>query len=305
MKLKTLSFGALLCVVLLLCSCGNETPTTPEVSGTEITQKTTQSPDGKLYVPFYNKIAREIHTDGWVFSFIRYGMKNGDDSGVCKYAFNGINLRYRYAEKLGKTSSAAALQQGFMLFGTGSEAEKRDMALIESILSYDKSDADLLALNPDDYSFETLNREMFFGLMKTALLGEPQKEGDSQLYWDKPAEAILTEPAYIDGYKFQICFLGSTGLVDELYIDVLYKTGNGKLDYSQLSDLVDSGAATDEQIEAFHLIKDITDKIKENESFITDADTYRNRKIGEIDFSRMYTFLENIHNNKFNNYVGD
>ena len=255
-------------------------------------------------MPFYRKVARCTLDNGWVFTFVRDGMKDGDDSEIIKYSFKGINMKYKYAEKYGGVSSEIDLFVGCLLFGYGSEAEQRDCDLIASILSNDKTDEELLALDPNDYTFETIDKEMFFRLMREALTGEPQKEGTDLNYWDKPEYAFLAETEYLDGYKFQVSFLNETGLIDELFIDVLYKTGEDPMEYVQLSDLVASGEATAEQIEAFELIHTIIHDVKENVSYIFNAESYQNKIIDGISFSRLYEFLKDIHDNQYLKYTG-
>lgn len=255
-------------------------------------------------IMFYRKVARRRLDNGWVYTFTREGMKDGDDSGVYKYVFYGINVKYKYAEKYGGISSEDNLKTGWLLFGECSEAEKRDAELISSILSNEKTDEELLALNPDDYTFESLDKNMFFELMREALTAEPQAEGADQNYWDKPYFAFLQEKEFTDGYKFQISCLNETGLIDGLYIDVLYKTGAGDADYVQLSDLVASDEATAEQIEVFELIGAISDGIKGNTSYIYNCGSYRDKTIDGIDFSRLYKFLDDMHNNRFEEYNG-
>lgn len=284
----------ILCCLSLLVSCNWSG------EGSVTTDDTTE----KVYVPFYRKVARCALDNGWVYTFVRDGMKDGNDSQIFKYSFKGINIKYKYAEKYGGISSEADLITGCLLFGNGSDAEKRDAQLIASILSNDKTDEELLALDPDDYTFEVIDKEIFFSLMREALTGEPQKEGTDQNYWNKPEYAFLTEKMYQNGYKFQICFLNETGLIDELFIDVLYKTGEGQMEYDQLSDLVASGRAAAEQIEAFELIQSIVRNIKENVSYIDNADSYRDKTVGGIEFSRLYNFLEDIHNNRIEDYLG-
>lgn len=255
-------------------------------------------------IMFYRKVARRRLDNGWVYTFTREGMKDGDDSGVYKYVFYGINVKYKYAEKYGGISSETNLDTGCLLFSECSEAEKRDAELISAILSNDKTDEELLALNPDDYTFEVIDKDMFFELMREALTGEAQAEGRDQNYWDKPYFVFLQEKEYVDGYKFQICALNETGLVDELFIDVLYKTGAGEMEYVQLSDLIASGKATAEQTEVFELISTIVSDIKEQTSYVYNSGSYRDMTVDGIDFSRLYDFLEDMHNNRFEDYSG-
>lgn len=288
---------------LLLTGCSGEN---------QIPEESTS--DGTMKVAFYRKVAREVQQDGWVYTFVNHGLKdpNADDSDLLRYQFFGINIRYRYDEdyyqlqthesKDGKTTTTWKVITPLLIWGQGPAAQARDRVLIDEILDRSRTTQELLALDPKDYTFETLDSEMFFRLIREALTGEPQKEGQDPSYWELPSYALLSEPQYLDGYEFQVGFLKATGCVDELYIDVLFETGKGYNDYVQLSDLVENGTATEQQLQAFELIGQITEGIKENEIFIYDADAYRHKKIGQIDFSRLYTLLNNIHNNKIGDY---
>lgn len=270
----------------------------------------------EVNVPFYRKVAREVHDDGWVFTFVYNGLKdpNADDSDTLRYQFFGINIRYRYDDKYiqlethtsenGDSVSYHVISP-ILVWGTGSEEQSRDMQLVKEILDNSRSAEEILLLSKDDFTFEELDGEMFFRLVKQALTGDAQKEGSSQSYWDKPSYAFLEEPLFTDGYKFQVAFLQETGCIDELYIDILYKTGDGYRDYVQLSDLVESGTATAEQTEVFNLLCSITADIKDNEVFTCNNISYSSKKIGEIELSRLSAFLKNIHNNEFTTYTKD
>lgn len=291
-RITTLALIAFLISITLLSSC-----------------KTTETPSDSnevFEVKFFRKVARETLDNGWVYTFVYEDLKDesADNSTGIKYSFYGINIRYRYADKFEGDPNASDMSdsQNCLLLGYGSDAEARDMELISSMIYKDKTVEELLSLDPNDYEFEVVDKDIFFELMRKALTSEPQKEGTDLTYWEKPVYAFMAEPAYLSGYKFQICFLHETGCVDELYIDVLYQTGNGAKDYVQLSDLVDNGTATEEQKQAFDLICSIVNDIKENENYIVNSENYENKKIGDIDFNRLYTFLENIHNNNFESY---
>ena len=269
-----------------------------------------------MNVAFFRKIARETQEDGWVYTFKYEDFKdeNADDSHLIKYAFFGINLRYRYDEdyiqKVVRNDSSKPIIEviypTLLIRGGASEKESEEIEYINSVLlDSKKSVEELLAMNPDDYEFETLDKNILFRLMRQALTGEPQKEGSDIQYWNLPSYAMLVEPDYSKGYKFQIAFLNGTGCVDELYIDVLYKTGDRYADYVQLSDLVANNSATEEQREAFERIQAIEKDIKEQENFTAYASEYKKGKIGEIDFKRLYKFLKDIHQNDFLRYIQD
>ena len=266
---------------------------------------------GGFKVWIYEKIARRVTEDGWVFTFEQYGSKTGDDSNLCRYSFSGVNLRYRYDDAYIQTVShstdSGVIRRERQIpatlnWGCGPSAQQRDRELIETILTNDREPEALLALDPADYRFESIDKELFFGLMREALTGDRHKEGTNRAYWEIQESAFLTEPLALDGYKLQIAYLAPLGCVDEIYIDVLYPTGEGYKDYVQLSDLVEQGEASPEQREAFALLAQIGEKIKREDSFIAGAEEYRNRKLGGVDFSRLARFLQKLHENDIDAY---
>lgn len=298
--MKKISLFMIFVIVILSCSCSNA-KTEGEVSD----------------VAFFRKVAREEHNDGWVYTFIYEDLKdeNADDSNLLKYSFSGINVRYAYDEdyiqkrviypedeERGEIITQI-IYPSCLILGEGSDAEKSDMELIAELISREKSVEELLAIDPDDYEFKAVDKDMFFRLMHKALTGEPQKEGRKTAYWEKPAYAVMCEPAFLSGYKFQVSCLHSTGFVDVIYIDVLYEDSSSDCGYVQLSDIIDNNAASAEQNEVFQKIKQISEDIKGTDNYLINSESYKSLTVGEIDFSRLYTFLDNIHNNALNDYI--
>ena len=261
--------------------------------------------------PVYKNVARQICDDGWVYTFVyEYEKENVEKiDGLVKFYFYGINVRYRYAddyyetEKDGIPGTAAPYRTGMLIWGRSKETAS-DSAKIDALL--EKSDKEsLLALDPKSIEFTSLDKDMFFRLMREALNGKPQAESGDQTYWDYPFTGPLTEKEYKDGYKFQVCILLETGLIDVCYIDVLYKTGSGQSDYVQLSDLVTKGTATDEQVKCFRKLQQIAKLIEEKETLMAGADQSENAKYGDIDMQRLSDLLSNLHNGKFEQYLSE
>lgn len=254
---------------------------------------------------FNKKVAREVCADGWVYTFDYLYMKDGfENEGVIPFTFSGINLRYRYSNNISSEQEADNHIPVIQILGNdGSSEIEHDMKLISEMLDYENGNVtkeDLLIINPDDIDFKEVDKERFFNLMNDALTGEEHKIGK---YIDIPSYALLTEPEYIDGYKFQIGFIADMGCVDVMFIDVLYEQGEGYSDYIQLSDIIDGGNATNEQIQVFELLQSISDGIVEENNLKYDYDIYKNKAVSEIDFSRLYTFLDDIESNDYVKYI--
>lgn len=251
-----------------------------------------------------------ISDDGWVyvFSYISYSDGSTTDS---PYTFYGVNLRYRYNDaymegpvydKNGKPVSDPQPQSMQILGHSSSGAIRNDLVKVSEMLGYNTGNItkeDLLAIDRESVTFEELDKDLFFRLMDECLESEPNPTGN---YVDIPSYALLTEPEYIDGYKFQIGFIGGMGTVDIMYIDVLYKTGDEYNAYKQLSDMVDDKTATDEQVSAFKLISDISNGIVKDNNLLYGYDENSKTRIADIDLSRLYSFLKDIENNNYNKY---
>ena len=270
------------------------------------------------FLQFYRRNAYQFTEDGWFYSFEHQGQKDpsrdfGTD-GYILYTYRTVNLRYlfpdsairvrEYEAKSIKRIQTVARPQWH--WAESSEAKARDMEhLYEDVLKHDgtyRTVDEMLGLDPDDFSFEELDKDLFFRLMREALTRDPLPENYTREYLDKFSTAFYWEPEHTDGYWFQVCYAMCMGYVDAVYIDVLYETGPGYKDYVQLSDLVDAGTATGEQAEAFALMKRVRDAVVDKDCFIELAEEYRDKTIGGIDFSRLYRFLKDIHENHYEKY---
>ncbi len=252
----------MLCQVISLCACSD---------------KDKEHVEWK----FSKKMARVVQEDGWVYTFDYLYSKDGLDSDtLIPFQFYGINLRCRYNDAYtetinttenGKnvTKTVPAVIQ--MLGGANSQGIKNDMKKVAEILDYQNQDVtpeELLAINPEDVTFEELDKDLFYGLIHEALNSEPHPEGDNIL----PAYALMTEPEYLN-------------------------------DYIQLSDMVDDGTASTEQKQAFDLIKSISAGIVENNNLMYEHSNNKDTNIADIDFSRLYNFLNDIQNDNYNKYL--
>ncbi len=294
-------------LILTLSACR-----TPEGPSSVETQPSLTENETTANHSFFRKYASFMDDKtGWYYSFTYEQDKDNPSNRV--YLFIGLNLRYRYDDDFWSISwnrqispdgvtfwEKVSSKPGALRFGNGGDAQRRDRAIINTLLDVSRTPEDILALDPGNYQFETIDKNLFFGLIHEALEGDPLPDIGSKDYWMKPTSGTWTEPGYMDGYKFQLAYYMKNAQIDEVYIDVLYKTGDTYNDYVQLSDLVEEGKATAEQEEAFSLIQSIRKGIKEESVFIAASETYMNRTIANIDFSRLYNFLLSVHTNQIN-----
>ena len=249
------------------------------------------------------KIAREMTEDGWVYTFDYLFMKDdnpttGAQDDAIPFTFYVINLRYRYDRT--DPSESDPIQ---VLGRVGSDAVKRDLDQIWDLLGTGGGSIptveELLALDPDTLTFEEFDKDRFFRLMRQALTGEPHAEGERFLL---PTYAMLSEPAFSDGYCFQIGFVSGMGLVDIIFIDVLYRDEDAIHGYVQLSDMVDDGTATDEQAALYAFLKQVEKNVVEHDDFLYESDSYQEETMAGVDMSRLYRFLYDISIYNYDNY---
>ncbi len=235
-----------------------------------------------------------------------YELSFGRQPGLNDFAtFIGLDLRHRYEEgrwaEVYQQESVGG-EDRYMInrvqatgrwFGQGSDEEKRDRKLVNEILKKALDPAISGDPDPADYSFEVLDKDLFFDLLKEALAAAPDewtgKRRDSTL-----STEILVEPEWQDGYRFQIISPVRQSGIDEVYIDVLYKTGDGFNDYVQLSDLAEEGKADALQQELFLLLQDVRAAIKEKNSFTAMEAVLKEKSIEGVDLSRLITFLQDL-----------
>lgn len=291
---KILSIVIMIISVMCLASCGNDS-------------------EDKIEWPFEQKVSYLVEEDGWVYSFsYTYDKGELNDDGLIPYNFMGVNLRYRYNEDYVTTvtfmedgeKKTKIVPQTIQILGEANNSDiKSDMEEIANILKYQGGEVttqELLDLTVDDLTFKELDENIFIELVQAALKGEVHKEGN---YDYLPKYALLTEPEYLNDYKFQVGFVSSVGCIDVIYIDVLYRTGNDYDSYKQLSDIIDSGTASDEQKKIYNMIEEITIGIVENNNILYALEEYEDEIIDNIDFSRLYSFLKEIEENNYYKYV--
>lgn len=240
--------------------------------------------------------------DGWVFSFVYEDFKAYLSSDAKPYyTFRIDNIRH-WNDSPVKAVSLSPYQTGISDsyqdagYTENTEGLERDLAVIESLLKAGTKPEDLLSLDPSAVEFEVLDKDQFFRLMRTALTATPrwptrQRSFDGPFY----GADFFREREFLDGYVFRFALLECWGFMDEVFIDVAYGSADN---FVLLSDLVEEGKATPDQQEAYALLRQISESLKGREFEPNyNAESYRNKVIGEIDFGRLYDMTNDLMNN--------
>lgn len=260
-----------------------------------------ENDETSMEITFSYSTVRHIEDDGWVYTCSYFFKKDGTvDDSVPPVTFSVINLRHRYGTPMNTQNPIQMLGDGV------SEETDRDMEKIAAFLGYGKPGMkalrieEIMAKDRDALELETVDKELFFELLDKAVNGEAVPVGR---YPEHPSYALLCEPAYLNGYCFQIGYMVEMGCIDVMMIDLLYADSNTETGYRQLSDMVDDGTATKEQKELYNTLKAISAGIVENNNYLYGKAEHGKTETAEVELKRLYSFLADLEENNYGQYV--
>ncbi len=266
---------------------------TDPVKTQEPQEKTMTFPsDGRVHYKTtrFEAIAREGDAagDGWIFSFLI-----NDFTDTTERTREGVDLTpwYRY--------SVDNVRHWDAVYGGDPEALERDLQLTRQLIK-GKLPEELLAMDPDTVTFEVLDKDQFFRLMRKALTApprEPEWQRSLDYYY---YDFYFRERYFEDGYTFRLACLDCWGFMDVVFFDIAIGTEE---DNVLLSDLVNAGIATPEQQEAYDLLREIAKRLEGEEwNFALSSELYQDTVIGPFDFGRLATMVNHLDSDYWNWY---
>ncbi len=298
--------AAMAAVSVIAAGCALTNPQETTVTeGTTVTETSEGSIKGKHNR--YQISAREGDAagDGWITTFEYEDSKDRSEAPdfdyYPRYDFKICNVRH-WDDDPSIISMYSPYQIGRQSkqyrnagYANDTAALERDLDKIRNILVPAPEPEELLALDPATVTFEVLDKDQFFRLMRKALTGdipEPDKQRSFDGFYD---ENYYRERVFLEGYIFRVSLLWGWGFMDEVFIDVAIGNEN---EYVLLSDLVEQGKATAEQQEAYALMRQIAENLKGREFEPNyGAEAYKDTVIGTIDFSRLYDMMNYLMDN--------
>ena len=260
-----------------------------------------QEHDNSTGITFSYSTVRHIEDNGWVYTCSYFFNNDGTvDDSVPPVTFSVINLRHRYGTPMNTKNPIQMLGDGV------SEETDRDMEKIAAFLGYGKHGMkaleieEIMAKDRNSLELEVVDKELFFELLDKAVNGEAVPVGR---YIEHPSYALLCEPAYLDGYCFQIGYMVEMGCIDVMMIDVLYADSNTETGYRQLSDMIEDGTATEEQKELYNTLEAISAGIVENNSYLYGKKEHGKTETADVELKRLYSFLADLEENNYGEYV--
>ena len=290
-KFFCLLLAMLLLFVFSACNAselGNDSETDDE---TEYVFGKVENPS----LPFQRKVAMHMTEDGWVYFFYyTYG-----ELGGAPYLWQIKNIRY-------STTEDYPYGPAFINYGTNSVIPERteDMQTIKALLGYSEKEhmtvEELLALDKDDIELKTIDEDLFFSLIHQAInQSEPYEVGP---YIEVASSGLMIEHrnpetngyAFLDGYTFQIGYISHVGTIAAIHVDVLYEDADKPFGFSQLSDMIDAGEATEEQVALYAELKRIEQGVLDNCDFLFENTEYDDKVIAGVDLARLAVTLERL-----------
>lgn len=256
--------------------------------------------DKHPHFPYKQKVAMHVTDDGWVYTF-SYTYKNIGKYDECPYLWQVKNIRYSTTEEYPDGPA-------FISWGRNSTVQGRgeDMETISNLLGYNAKEhmtvEELLALGKDDIELQTIDEDLFFSLIRQALnQKDPCKAGpygsvasSGMLVENKSLGTNAVEYDYVDGYTFQVGYVAHLGTIAAIHIDVLFEDSAKPFGFSQLSDMIDAGEATEEQIELYAELKRIEQGVLDNCDFLFENTEYDDKVIAGVDLARLAVCLERL-----------
>ena len=242
------------------------------------------------------KVAMHVTEDGWVYIFT-YAYDN--DYAIAPYVFQVKNIRYSTTEEYPNGP-------GFINWGKNSVVPGRaeDMITISTLLGYNAKERmtveELLALDKDDIELKTIDEDFFFSLIHQAInQSEPCEVGP---YIGVASSGMMIEHrnpetggyAFLDGYTFQIGYVSNEGTIAAIHVDVLFEDADKPFGFSQLSDMIDAGEATEEQVALYAELKRIEQGVLDNCDFLFENTEYDDKVIAGVDLARLAVCLERL-----------
>ena len=254
-------------------------------------------------------VATHIAEDGWIYIFFYYHDSADGSEVTVPYIWQVNNMRYSANEEYPDGPA-------YVQWGKDSIYPEKydDMRTIAGLLGYGSqpkeklSVEEMLALTEEDLPLKTIDPNLFLSLMRQALTqSEPNEVGP---YISVPESGILIEHrdrktngyAFLDGYSFQIGYQTVVGTIAAIHIDVLYEDADQPLGFSQLSDMIDAGEATEEQIELYAELKRIEQGVLENCDFLFENTEYDDKVIAGVDLARLAVTLERV---EYGDFAGE
>ena len=312
-------------LAILLCACGKAPDASTAVSGSAPVSDPvythpalTMPDDTREFAPTEireNRRSYELLDGDWVAEFYYYYYPKElfpYEPAPYAYSFAINNMGYRYNEQWTESVTKNQDRSGNTVYDvvysiypvkswfSVSDSRRNDLEKLKDLLAQGLSPEQMLALDEDSLQFEELDKDLFFRLMRKALTDNQKTEKDVPSRQLDYYYSMEFENDYMDGYKFQVCYLGGGGdmgqncYIEKTVIDVLYKTGEKYNEYDQLSDLVKEGKASAKQQEAYALIRKIEDAVVAQNRFDALSDEYENLEIAEIDFGRLWQFMYDL-----------
>lgn len=281
----------LLVFVILFSACKVSTPTeeVPEIN--------------------FSTMASTLETnDGWVYYCYAEFDKDSNiqDARSVNFSYDAYNIKYNYLEDCripvidSNTGEIMDYQYSSIPYISLIPEFNRDFAKVENWLEENKPISPISKTDIEDLDLKIMDVDLFIKLFNEMITSQKLETGAFYNYFEGD---MKREEIYLDGYKWQIGYVVMHGVMKNINIELLYyddtQNENDKKnkddeyfrDGIHLSDIVNTGKATPEQIQIQKTVDELEKKIIESQNLFPENLDY---SIGDIDFNRLEHLLKSL-----------
>lgn len=232
--------------------------------------------------------------EGWLYyCYVDFDKDSSlQNSKLKNYNFNAYNLKYKSLEEYNKipiidssTNEVTGYTDSAVPVISYGKKYMNDIENINNWLNTTKPTSNIKNTDLGDLKLENIDVELFVSMFNEMINSDDLPNGK---FTELPESDIKQEITFIDGYKWQIGYFVSHGVLKKIDIELIYENASGDI---YLTDLIEDNKADDEQKQLQNVIEKIECNIidKQEMTFEKVDDSIKN-----VDFSRLEKLLQSL-----------
>lgn len=241
-------------------------------------------------VGFLQTTAVKEKEDGWVY-FIYYTEVPDKPNDDYSYDFDAYNIKHKRIEGYeleiidSETNEVIDKTTTSLPYLSLNKQAREELDKVEKLLNEKQNQSDITNEELDKLELDIIQQEDVIELYNQLR----NKENSSSFQYTYLPEAdVIQEEHYLDGYIWQFGYFISQVAFEAVHIELIYEDG------SYLSELCEKNEASEEQKELYEEVKEMEQYMKENQTL--DMKKFKDKKIGEIEFTRLVSIFNNLEN---------
>lgn len=232
--------------------------------------------------------------DGWLYyCYVDFDKDSSlQNSRTKSYAFDAYNLKYKTLEDYNKipvinenTNEIEGYFESSVPAISYNSQYSNDIQVLNDWLNTNQPTNNIEIKDLNDLNLQNIDIELFVAMFNEMINSESLKTGK---FGYLPEADISQETLFEDGYKWQVGFFISHGILTSIDIELIYEDSEKEI---HLSDIIALGNCSTEQKQIQDAIDALETGIMNNQDFLSETLDY---SIGNVDFSRLKTLFESL-----------